>query len=62
MIAEVELTLEANGTGTLVTMVERPVGGIAGPIHNPVADLGLRVRNAESLRRLKRLAESTGSD
>lgn len=58
VVAEVEFTLEASGTGTRVTMVETPVGGIAGPIHNPVFDAGLRLRNAETLRRLKRIAES----
>ena len=58
VVAEVEFTLRATGNGTQVTMVEQPVGGIAGPIHNPVFDAGLRLRNAETLRRLKRLAES----
>ena len=58
VVAEVELTIRANGSGTRVTMVERPVGGVMGPIHNPVFDVGLRLRNAESLRRLKRIAES----
>lgn len=58
VVAEVGLRLRGNGTGTSVTMTETPVGGIAGPIHNPLFDLGLRIRNAESLRRLKRLAES----
>ena len=58
VVAEVELSLSADGARTNVTMVERPIGGIAGPIHNPIFDLGLKVRNAESLRRLKRLAET----
>ena len=58
VVGEVEFTLRANGSGTEVTMIEQPVGGIAGPIHNPVFDAGLRLRNAETLRRLKRVAES----
>ena len=58
VVATVELRLQANGSGTSVTMIERPEGGIVGPIHNPVFDAGLRLRNAESLRRLKRLSES----
>ncbi|MDQ3760103.1 MAG: SRPBCC family protein [Actinomycetota bacterium] len=58
VVAEVELRLRGNGIGTSVAMTERPVGGIVGPIHNPLFDIGLRIRNAESLRRLKRLAES----
>ena len=58
VVAEVELRLERSGAATGVTMIETPVGGIQGAIHNPVFDAGLRLRNAETLRRLKRLAES----
>ena len=61
VVGEVELILEPDGSGTRVTMIETPVGGLAGPIHNPVFDAGLRLRNAESLRRLGKLAESSGS-
>jgi uncharacterized protein YndB with AHSA1/START domain len=60
VVAKVELRLEPEGEGTTVTMTESPIGGIAGPIHNPLFDLGLRLRNAESLRRLRKLAESSG--
>ena len=58
VVATVELRLEAAGGGTSVTMIETPVGGIVGPIHNPLFDAGLKLRNTESLRRLKRLAEA----
>ena len=57
VIAEVELTLRPNGSGTLVSMVEQPVGGLVGKLQNPLFDAGLRLRNAESLRRLKRELE-----
>ena len=58
VVGEVEFTLQAKEGGTHVTMRENPVGGVMGPIHNPLFDVGLRLRNAETLRRLKRLAES----
>ena len=58
VIAEVELELAAAGEGTRVVMVEVPVGGVVGKLNNPAFEAGLRLRNAESLRRLKRLAEA----
>jgi uncharacterized protein YndB with AHSA1/START domain len=62
VIAKVELRLTPAGAGTHVEMTEAPVGGWLAPIHNPLFDLGLKIRNAESLRRLKRLAERTAVD
>ncbi len=56
VVAEVELTLRADGGGTTVTMRETPKSGLVGRLHNPVIDLTLKLRNAESLRRLERLA------
>lgn len=58
VVAKVEVQLRAIAEETSVTMFERPVGGVIAPIYNPVFDLALRLRNTESLRRLKRLAES----
>jgi uncharacterized protein YndB with AHSA1/START domain len=58
VVAEVEFTLRVDRNGTHATMTEVPVGGIQAPIHNPLFDLGLRLRNAETLRRLKRIAEA----
>ena len=58
VIGEVEFSLHPADGGTRVTMTELPVGGIQAPIHNPLFDAGLRLRNAETLRRLKRIAES----
>jgi uncharacterized protein YndB with AHSA1/START domain len=54
----VELRLERVGDGTRVVMEEEPAEGAGAALHNPVADLALRGRNALSLRRLKELAES----
>ena len=62
VVGEVEFSLRPSDGGTRVKMTEVPVGGIQAPIHNPVFDAGLRLRNAESLRRLKRLAESRRVD
>lgn len=59
-IAHVELTLRAvNGT-TEVEMTEFPVQGFAKLVHNPLQDKLIHVRNVESLRRLKALAERPG--
>lgn len=55
--ARVDLTLEADGGGTRVTMVETPVSGPGHWLHNPVADDLLRRRNTESLSRLRMLVE-----
>jgi NAD(P)-dependent dehydrogenase (short-subunit alcohol dehydrogenase family)/uncharacterized protein YndB with AHSA1/START domain len=56
--ARVELTLAASAGGTEVTMEETPADRVASLFAgNPVADVALRLRNAESLTRLKRIAE-----
>ena len=57
MVAKVELRLRPRGRGTHVTMVEYPIGGLVAKVHNPLIDRALWARNAESLRRLRRLAE-----
>jgi uncharacterized protein YndB with AHSA1/START domain len=58
VVGKVEMKMEARNGGTRTEMVETPVGGLLGKIHNPLFDVGLKLRNAESLRRLKKLAES----
>ena len=58
MVARVELRLKGERGRTRVTMLERPIGGIFGLLRNPLLDRLIEVRNAESLRRLKRLAEA----
>jgi uncharacterized protein YndB with AHSA1/START domain len=55
--AVVTFDLQESGSGTLVRMEEHPAGGplkMLGPALDPL----VRLRNAETLRRLKRLAES----
>jgi uncharacterized protein YndB with AHSA1/START domain len=56
-IAHVALDLEAKDGGTEVSITEWPVEGIAAKLHNRVQDKLIQMRNVESLRRLKRLAE-----
>jgi uncharacterized protein YndB with AHSA1/START domain len=55
--ATVTLTLEPEGSGTRVTMEEHPRGGPWETLWNPVFDGLTGLRNGETLRRLKRLAE-----
>jgi uncharacterized protein YndB with AHSA1/START domain len=57
-VNKVELRLRRSGKGTRVTMIEYPTGGLAALMANPLMDLLLHVRNLESLRRLRRLAEA----
>lgn len=61
-IAKVEMRLRPRGGRTHVTMIEYPVGGLVAPAFNRLFDLIVRLRNAESLRRLKRLAEERASE
>jgi uncharacterized protein YndB with AHSA1/START domain len=57
IVSVVELSLEAVGQGrTRVRMYEHPTGGLARRVWNPVLDRLMHTRNAESLRRLGRLA------
>jgi uncharacterized protein YndB with AHSA1/START domain len=56
-VNRVDLRLHERGSGTRVTMVEYPTGGIAKLVDNPLIDFALHLRNIESLRRLRRMAE-----
>ncbi len=56
-VNKVEMRLRRSGSGTQVTMIEYPTGGIAKKLDNPLMDKLLHLRNVESLRRLRRLAE-----
>jgi uncharacterized protein YndB with AHSA1/START domain len=56
-VARVEVELAEAGGGTEVVMQERPVSGPPALLHNPLQDRLIHRRNAESLRRLKQLAE-----
>ncbi len=53
-----QLRPKSRGRKTLVTMTERPIGGPARFVWNPVTRLGLKARNAVSLRRLRALVAS----
>src|SRR3954453_1404003 len=52
-----EMRLRSKGGGTAVTMIEYPPGGLAKWSPRPLTDLMLHLRNIESLRRLRRMAE-----
>jgi hypothetical protein len=56
-VNKVDLRLQKRGSGTRVTMVEYPTGGLAKLVDNPLIDFALHLRNIESLRRLRRMAE-----
>jgi uncharacterized protein YndB with AHSA1/START domain len=53
----IQLTLQPEGDGTRVEMVEHPARGAAALVHNRVGDLLLKLRNVEALRRLGRQAQ-----
>lgn len=58
VIAEVELRLRASREGGAeIEMMEEPVGAFVGKFDNPLFQWSLKLRNTESLRRLKKLAE-----
>lgn len=59
--ARIVLSLEPAGSGTRVTIEEHPLRGPGRRLHNPAFDLIIKVRNVETLRRLKRLAEQRGA-
>jgi hypothetical protein len=54
--ARIELRAEAVAGGTRVSIDEHPLRGPAKLLHNPLADLAIKLRNVETLRRLERLA------
>ena len=55
--ARVEMRLEPHPAGTLVTMIEDPDLPLAGILTPPPVHAMIRLRNGESLRRLRALAE-----
>ena len=55
--AQIEITLRPEGLGTHVTIVENPMGAL-NPLHYfPPVHLLIKLRNVESLRRLKSIVE-----
>ena len=55
--ARITLELEPSGSSTRLTLVEDPGDLLTRLAFTPLTHLAVRLRNAESLRRLKRLAE-----
>ena len=55
--ATVRVSLEADSTGTTVTMTETPTAGPGKWLHNPASEALLLRRNVESLARLAAVAE-----
>jgi uncharacterized protein YndB with AHSA1/START domain len=56
-VARVELVMEPHPAGTVVTMVENPDVPLGGVLTPPPLHALIRLRNGESLRRLRTLAE-----
>jgi uncharacterized protein YndB with AHSA1/START domain len=57
IVGRVELRLEPHREGTWVSMIERVFGGLVGSIAGLLGEPLILVRNVESLRRLRRMAE-----
>lgn len=57
LVAKVDVTLEPTDGGTRVVLDEEPVGGLAAALPHEVTDPAIHLRNTETARRLKRLAE-----
>ena len=57
LITHVTLELDEHGLGTEVRFAEAPVGGVLATLSSTAVDRLLYVRNVETVRRLKRLAE-----
>jgi uncharacterized protein YndB with AHSA1/START domain len=57
IVSKVEFELAPEGDGTRVTMWEWGEGGILPRLTGPFMELSLKIRNAETLRRLRNVAE-----
>ena len=57
-VAMVRIAVSEDGKGSRVVMHERPTEGLGARLDNPVLDAAVHVRNAVSLRRLRRLVEN----
>jgi uncharacterized protein YndB with AHSA1/START domain len=57
VVVEIDIRLEPEGDGTHVTLDEEARSGLLAALPEPVADGLLHLRNVETMRRLKRLAE-----
>lgn len=61
-VVVVDIRIEPEDGGSRVKLVEYPVRGVAKVFHNRIQDAMIHGRNVESLRRLKKLAESNDRD
>jgi uncharacterized protein YndB with AHSA1/START domain len=57
VVARVDIRLEPEDGGTLVTLDETVIGGLLGALPRELSDAPIHLRNRETVRRLKRLAE-----
>jgi hypothetical protein len=57
VIARVDIRFEPEDGGTLVVLDETATGGLVGALPPAVTDAPIHLRNHETVRRLKRLAE-----
>ena len=57
VVADVSVTLEREDGGTRVVLEEQVTGGLAAVLPRVISDAVIGVRNAESIRRIKRLTE-----
>ncbi len=57
VVAKVVFDLEARNGGTRVVMTEQPVGGWLTKVPSQIVDRLIHLRNAETLRRLKKISE-----
>jgi uncharacterized protein YndB with AHSA1/START domain len=61
-VAHVEFVVEADHDGSRVTIEEYPIDGAAEKVPSALTDLGLKIRNVETLRRLRHLVEERARD
>jgi uncharacterized protein YndB with AHSA1/START domain len=57
VVADVTVTLEPDGGGTRIVLEETVIGGLADVLPQLVNDALIQIRNAEAVKRLKRLTE-----
>ena len=50
----IEIRVEPSATGCTVTIEETPKKGLLKTIDNPLVELGIKLRNVETLRRLEK--------
>jgi uncharacterized protein YndB with AHSA1/START domain len=57
VVADVTVSLEPEGDGTRIVLEETVIGGLAAILPQAVNDALIQLRNAEAVKRLKRLTE-----